>query len=67
MGLDVFHALSMFVHELIEAVLSRTTGRHMLFQTLERLVGLVELDGRSILAEIKKKTDVHGVRGSQSA
>ena len=45
MGLNVLHPLSMLVHELIEAVLGRTTGRHTLFQTLERLVGLVELDG----------------------
>ena len=43
MGLDVLHPLSMLVHELIEAVLSRTVGRYALFQSLERLVGLVEL------------------------
>ena len=54
MGLDVLHLLSMLVHELIEVVLGRTVGRHTLFQTLEQLVGLVELDGWSVLAEIKE-------------
>ena len=43
MGLDVFHPLSMLVHELIKAVLSRMIGGQALFQSLERLVGLVEL------------------------
>ena len=61
MGLNVLHLLSMLMHELIEVVLGRTAGRHTLFQTLERLVGLVELEGWSILAEIKKKTNVHEV------
>ena len=45
MSLDVFHPLPMLVHELVEMVLRRTTNREALFQTLERLVGLVELDG----------------------
>ena len=45
MRLDVLHPLPMLMHELIEAVLCRTSTRHTLFQTLERLVGLVELDG----------------------
>ena len=43
MGLNVLHPLSMLVHELIESVLSRVVGGHALFQSLERLVGLVEL------------------------
>ena len=45
MRLDVLHLLSMLMHELIEAVLGRMASRHTLFQTLEQLVGLVELDG----------------------
>src|SRR6202000_2131376 len=40
MGLNVLHPLSMLMHELIKAVLSRTIGGHALFQSLERLVGL---------------------------
>ena len=42
--LNVLHALFMLVHELVQMVLGRTVGRHPLFQSLERLVGLVELD-----------------------
>ena len=41
---NVLHVLSMLMHELIQAVLSRMVGRHMLLQSLEQLVGLVELD-----------------------
>ena len=67
MCFDVLHPLSMLVHELVEMVLGGTIAGHTLFQTLERLVGLVELEGESVQAEIEKETDVHGARGSQSA
>ena len=44
MILNVLHLLFMLVHEFIEAVLSGTTGQDALLQSLEQLVGLVELD-----------------------
>ena len=34
----------MLMHELVQVVLSGTIGGHLLFQSLEQLVGLVELD-----------------------
>ena len=43
MSLNILHPLPMLVHELVEKVLGRTTGREALFQSLERLVHLVEL------------------------
>ena len=45
MRFDVLHPLSMLVHELVETVLTGTIAGHTLFQTLERLVALVELEG----------------------
>ena len=67
MGLDVLHPLSMLVHELIKAVLGRTTSRNTLFQSLKRLVRLVELDRKLELVEVKKKEDVLDVQGSLSS
>ena len=67
MGLDVLHSLPMLVHELIEVVLGRTTSGNMLFQSLERLVCLVELDRKLELVEVKKKADVLDAQGSRSS
>ena len=58
MCLNVFCALSMLVHELVKAVLGGTVGVHPLLQSLEQLVGLVELDRKLELAEVKEKADV---------
>ena len=53
MGLDVLHLLPMLVHELIVAVLGRTTSGNVLFQSLERLVRLVELDRKLELVDVR--------------
>ena len=58
MSLDVLHPLSMLMHELIEAVLSRTTSRDTLLQSLEQLIHLVELDRKLELVEVRKKADI---------
>ena len=67
MSLDVFHSLPMLVHELVEVVLSRTTSREALFQSLERLVCLVELDRKLELVRDKKEADILDARGSLSS
>ena len=64
MSLNVFHPLPMLVHELIKVVLGRTTSRETLFQSLERLVGLVELEKGLELVDIKEEIDAPSVQGS---
>ena len=64
MGLNFLHLLPMLVHELIEAVLCRTTSRNVLFQSLERLVRLVELDRKLELVVVKKNADILNAQGS---
>ena len=44
MSLNVFHMLYMLVHELVEVILGWMIGGDALFWSLERLVGLVQLN-----------------------
>ena len=67
MGLDVLRPLPMLMHELIEAVLCRTTSRNALSQSLERLVRLVELDRKLELVVVKKNADILDAQGSLSS
>ena len=64
MGLNFLHLLPMLVHELIEVVLCRTTSRNVSFQSLERLVRLVELDRKLELVVVKKNADILNAQGS---
>ena len=48
----------MLVHELVEMVLGRTTSREALFQSLERLVRLVELNRKLERVEGEKEANV---------
>ena len=61
MGLNVLHLLPMLMHELIEAVPGRMTSRDTLFQSLEQLIRLVELNRGLELIGIKEETDIRGV------
>ena len=65
--LNVLHALSMLMHELVEAVLGRVTRRDALFQPLERLVRLVKLGRKLELVEVKTKADILSAQGSLSS
>ena len=44
MSFNVLHPLPMLIREPVEPIISGTTGQDTLLQSLEQLIGLIELD-----------------------